>query len=196
MFIILARLAVPILIIIFGSKDFIDAVMTGKTDTLKQDAMKLGWRVIVGLFIFFIPTIANAFLNGLSYYRVISDDINQCQNCLLSPFNENYCVEGGSSAGMTDANKKTGSYVPIESTRNASAEGDIVSTRNSGAEGDIVSTRNSGAEGDIVTTRNSDANGNIATTRNSSADGSIATTRNGNVVIVQDPDNDPNNRAN
>ena len=99
----IAKLVIPILIIIMGTWDFFKAV-TGADEsgkTLKKKTTTLLYRIGAGVFIFFIPTLTNAFFNGLVYYKVISDDVNQCQNCLLNPNDPRYCEIWASSAGST-----------------------------------------------------------------------------------------------
>lgn len=189
-FILFARFAVPILIIIFGSKDFINSIMSGKTDSLKQDGIKLGWRVVVGLFVFFVPTITNAFMNGLNYYKVISDDINQCQNCLLSPLNENYCKAGADATGSTDANKRDVDYTNIDTTRNASADGELGNTTPGVNAGKIdANTPNVDASKIDANTPGVNA-GNTGTNTPNVNSGN--TGNNPPVVIIQDPDDNRN----
>ncbi|MCR4581290.1 MAG: hypothetical protein K5666_02130 [Bacilli bacterium] len=94
----IAKLAIPIVIIIRGILDFFRATIAGDQATLKKKAVSLMWRGICGVFIFFIPSVTSAFFSGLSYYQVVSDDVNACQNCLLHPNDPAYCYIGFDSS--------------------------------------------------------------------------------------------------
>ena len=174
-FIIIARFAVPILVIIFGSKDFIETIISGKEESLKADAKKLGLRVVVGLFVFFAPTIANAFFNGLNRYQVISDQVNQCQNCLLNPFNEAYCVEGKDAPGSTNANTKSVNASNIATTRNAGVDASKVDANTPGVDSNnITTTRVAGVDASKIDPNTPNVN---------TSDGN----NNKNVVVVEEP---------
>lgn len=112
--IILAKFAVPIIIIFIGTIDLSKVVVSGKEDVIKKQFRTLGWRVVLGLLIMFSPTLINAILSGLAYYQVISEDINRCQNCLLNPLGAGNCQTnaegGGNTAGASD---KTVDYTNI-----------------------------------------------------------------------------------
>lgn len=175
-FIIIARLAVPILIIVFGSKDFISAILNGTTDELKKDAKKLGQRVVVGLFVFFAPTIANAFFNGLNRYKVISDQVNQCQNCLLNPFNEAFCVVGGDATGSTDANKKSVDASKIETTRNSNVDASKIDANTPGVDAGKIDANTPSVDAGKIDANTPSVDTNQQTTTRQ-------------VVVIQDPDN-------
>ena len=81
--IIIIKIITPLAIILMGSFDFYKAVSSGKQDDLKKQAIMLGNRVLVGLIIFFLPTILKTTLNFLSGD---SEYIN-CINCLFDPTN-------------------------------------------------------------------------------------------------------------
>lgn len=94
-FIFLAKLFVPLLIIGFGSFDLYKSILNGGGESMSKQLKSLGFRVIAGIVVFFIPTIVNAFLGQLVAMQGISDEITGCQVCLLDPFNchpkqENY----------------------------------------------------------------------------------------------------------
>jgi hypothetical protein len=147
--IVIARFLVPIIVIVIGSKDFVSAVLSGESSTLRTSAKKLGLRVVIGLFVFFIPALAHAFLSGLSHYNLISDDINQCQNCLLDPFNEAYCIVDGDAAGSTP-NRNNVDSQNVDTTRNANADGELGDTTpdvNAGQTGTNTPSVNAGQTG-------------------------------------------------
>ncbi len=81
--IIIIKIITPLAIILMGSFDFYKAVSSGKQDDLKKQAIMIGNRVLVGLIIFFLPTIIKTTLNFLSGD---SEYIN-CINCLFDPTN-------------------------------------------------------------------------------------------------------------
>ena len=80
----LAKLFVPLIIIGWGIFDIYKSVMAGTTDSLSSQFKSLAFRLIIGIFIFFIPTLLNLFLNGLPNYTA---DIKGCQQAILDPFN-------------------------------------------------------------------------------------------------------------
>lgn len=88
-FIFIAKMLVPIIIIGFGTFDLYKAVINGGSDSISKQAKTLGMRILVGILIFFVPTIVNLVLGQLTAYRAISSDITGCQTCLLDPFNCN-----------------------------------------------------------------------------------------------------------
>ena len=81
--IIIIKIITPLAIILMGSFDFYKAVSSGKPDDLKKQAIMLGNRVLVGLIIFFLPTILKTALNFISGE---SEYIN-CIDCLFDPNN-------------------------------------------------------------------------------------------------------------
>ena len=90
-FILIAKFAIPIIIIVKGTLDLVNTVTKGTSDSLKKEFTSLGFRVVIGLFIMFAPTILKASISGLSYYKVISKEAEACQKCLFDPFGEGNC---------------------------------------------------------------------------------------------------------
>ncbi len=82
--VMIVRICVPIFIIVMGTMDIYNTVNSGKTDDLKKNLTTLGKRMIIGLIVFFIPTIVRLVVNGLggndSNYQV-------CVNCIDNPKN-------------------------------------------------------------------------------------------------------------
>ena len=82
--VMVVRICVPMFIIIMGTLDIYNTVSSGKTDDLKKNLTILGKRMIIGLIVFFIPTIVRLVVNGLggndSNYQV-------CVNCIDNPRN-------------------------------------------------------------------------------------------------------------
>ena len=61
------RIGVPILIILLGIIDFAKAVMTSKEDEMKASQNKFVKRLIIGIAIFFIPTLVNLIMDLTNY---------------------------------------------------------------------------------------------------------------------------------
>ena len=82
--VMIVRICVPIFIIVMGKMDIYNTVSSGKNDDLKKNLTTLGKRMIIGLIVFFIPTIVRLVVNGLggndSNYQV-------CVNCIDNPKN-------------------------------------------------------------------------------------------------------------
>lgn len=82
--VMVVRICVPMFIIIMGTLDIYNTVSSGKNDDLKKNLTTLGKRMIIGLIVFFIPTIVRLVVNGLggndSNYQV-------CVNCIDNPRN-------------------------------------------------------------------------------------------------------------
>lgn len=83
----LIKIAIPILIIIFGILDFGKAVTGGDDKTIKASMKTLGIRVIAGLVIFFIPSIVLCVFGLVNSYSSMTADFGVCQTCILSPWN-------------------------------------------------------------------------------------------------------------
>lgn len=82
--VMIVRICVPIFIIVMGTMDIYNTVSSGKNDDLKKNLTTLGKRMVIGLIVFFIPTIVRLVVNGLggndSNYQV-------CVNCIDNPKN-------------------------------------------------------------------------------------------------------------
>ena len=90
-FVMLSRAFIPILVIIWGVFDFTKVVTQGTTDSLKKDAKTFGVRVLLGLFIFFVPTIIYAIFNMFVYWKIVEDEYMKCANCIFHPFDSSKC---------------------------------------------------------------------------------------------------------
>lgn len=81
-----AKFAIPVIIVIFGSVDIAKSVIAGTTDSLKKQFKSLGFRVLIGLVVFFLPTLVNAILSSTSSFDEVSGEYTSCKDCMLEPF--------------------------------------------------------------------------------------------------------------
>lgn len=79
--IVIIKIITPLAIILMGSFDFYKAVSSGKAEDLKKQAIMLGNRVLVGVIIFFLPTILKTALNFISG----DSEYITCIDCLFDP---------------------------------------------------------------------------------------------------------------
>ena len=96
------KIAIPLVIIVFGMMDFGKAVVAEKDDEIKKNAIKLGRRAIAGVIIFFIPSIVIWLFKTVPSYD--SKDFGVCEACLLHP-NADTC-----DTAATQAKEKTKTY--------------------------------------------------------------------------------------
>jgi len=83
----LIKIAMPILIIVFGILDFGKAVTGGDQKVIKESVTKIGIRIVAGLVIFFIPSIVVWLFSLVNAYNNMIEDFQVCQSCLLAPWN-------------------------------------------------------------------------------------------------------------
>ncbi len=85
----IARYFIPLLIIGFGTFDLYKTVMAGTTDSLSKQAKSLGFRILLGLIIVFLPTLLNTILSQIDAFNSINGEYHSCEVCVLDPFNCN-----------------------------------------------------------------------------------------------------------
>lgn len=82
---ILAKIAVPLILIIVGSLDLYKAVMGKDEKDLAKSLKSLVLRLIAGIFIFFVPTIVN-YAFDLIYDSTDGEAVDKkCVTCVLDP---------------------------------------------------------------------------------------------------------------
>ena len=95
LFIYLAKILVPLLIIILGIKDVAIVVVKGDTEGIRNGLGSLFRRLASGLIIFLVPTmIPNVIKMLVDDYE--NSDTARCSTCLFSPFKgecDNYIKE-------------------------------------------------------------------------------------------------------
>lgn len=82
------KIVVPVLIIILGSIDVAKAVTSGEEKDIKEGAMKLLKRLLIGMAIFFLPSIVKVI-----YFSLTNDyketgfkkDASVCIVCVTTP---------------------------------------------------------------------------------------------------------------
>jgi len=79
------KIAIPLIIIIFGMMDFGKAVVSEKDEDVKKQAVKLLRRAIAGVIIFFIPTLVIWIFETINDYSNNEGNFTNCKNCLLHP---------------------------------------------------------------------------------------------------------------
>ena len=80
------RFFVPILIIIFASIKFINSITSIDDKVIYKDLKNFLLRLVVGLFVFFLPTMIDAVLSFTNYYT----SSKACYQCI---FNADACKE-------------------------------------------------------------------------------------------------------
>ncbi len=85
------KIAMPLVIIIYGIMDLGKAVVASKEDEIKTGAKRLMWRAVAGVAIFFIPSIVLWLFGTISQYAAASENagFDNCKTCILAPWNCN-----------------------------------------------------------------------------------------------------------
>lgn len=83
-FLTLAKIILPLVIIIIGMKDFFNVIVAYKDDEFKNSINSLFKRIIAGLIIFILPSILNFFLNLSASYQKTASEFASCSVCLTS----------------------------------------------------------------------------------------------------------------
>ena len=98
----IVKIAMPLLIIVYGILDFGKAVTGGDTKNIKDSFSKFGIRVIAGLIIFFIPTIVMWVFGLVAQYAAHANEFEICQKCILDP----WACPHASTSGKSNTSKK------------------------------------------------------------------------------------------
>jgi large-conductance mechanosensitive channel len=81
------KIIVPVILIILGSIDFAKAVINAKDDSLSKAAGMFLRRILIGIFIFFIPTIVSVIFNSIASASESLQAGEACNTCLNNPRN-------------------------------------------------------------------------------------------------------------
>lgn len=90
-FLTIAKIVVPLIIIITGMISFTNVIISGKTEDLQNTAKQLIKKIIAGLIIFFIPGILDYCFENIVGYS--DSDYTACVKCVTSPDSCNINVE-------------------------------------------------------------------------------------------------------
>lgn len=80
----LLKVFVPIIIIIWATLKFYQAVTAGSSEALSKQVKSLLYRIGIGVMVFFVPTLIDAVL-----VNFIPADSKKCEICVLKPFSCN-----------------------------------------------------------------------------------------------------------
>ena len=138
-FILIAKIIVPIILIILGTITFAKAALSNDEKSTMDAAVMFGKKVLIGLIIFFVPTVLDF---GLSLVSGVSDTMQKFENCtacIFSPNDSGRCspqnLQDGTS-NNTNGSGGSGSGDKYEDTNNSgggSGSGDkYEDTNNSG----------------------------------------------------------------
>ena len=85
-FLFALKIVVPLLIIVLGIVDFAKAIASSDDKAISTAGKSLLRRFIIGVVIFFIPTIVDLVFGFISNFTGdIMNEIATCEECLLSP---------------------------------------------------------------------------------------------------------------
>ncbi len=79
------KILIPVIIIILGIIDLGKAVISGKDDEIKKSTTALMMRLIIGIVVFFVPSIVRAVFGLVDNYNEVKGPANVCINCVTSP---------------------------------------------------------------------------------------------------------------
>lgn len=80
-----AKLLIPLIIIVMGTMDFYKAVVADKSDEIKTQSIRFLKRIILGIIVFFIPTILNSFMLLVDGYTELEVKHKNCITCAVYP---------------------------------------------------------------------------------------------------------------
>lgn len=80
----IARYFVPLIIIGWGTLDLYKAVMGGSSDSFTKQIKGLVFRVLIGLFIVFVPTFLHMILSQIDSFGTLEGEYHNCSVCVRS----------------------------------------------------------------------------------------------------------------
>ena len=81
------KVAIPLIIVIYGMIDLGKAVVASKDDEIKKAAKQVGVRLAAGILIYFIPSLVMLVFGWISDYNnlMTESEFQVCSNCILKP---------------------------------------------------------------------------------------------------------------
>ena len=79
------KIVIPLIIIILGMVELSKAVLSSDEKAIRVSATNLFKKIIIGVIIFFIPTVINFAFYLVSDFLNVSSEYDNCFNCLTSP---------------------------------------------------------------------------------------------------------------
>ena len=104
--IIVIKILVPIILIVLGSIDLGKASLSGDDKAMKDATVQFAKKVLIGLIIFFIPTVLDFFLSLIDGTTEISNKYRGCTECILNPSDESKCSPKKLTDGTTTEKNK------------------------------------------------------------------------------------------
>ena len=83
--IMVLKILVPVILIIWGTIGLAQAMISGEDKAVSKQAASFIKKFVVGIVIFFIPTIVNALFSLMETFLPFKSDYNNCLNCITSP---------------------------------------------------------------------------------------------------------------
>ena len=82
------KIAIPILIIVFGMIDLGKSVVASKPEEISKSAKSLAFRAVAGIFIFFVPTLVSMVFKVAPGFKedIVNDaEYQVCLQCVTDP---------------------------------------------------------------------------------------------------------------
>ena len=87
-FLLVIKIIIPIIIIVMGIFDFAKAVTSSDEKALGKAASSLGQRIVMGVAIFFVPTIISFIFSLIGAAAPQIKEVAPCKDCLLRPLSD------------------------------------------------------------------------------------------------------------
>ena len=82
------KICLPLIIIILGSIDLGKAIFAGDDKAIHESTGMLFKRIASGIIIYFIPTILNIAISGVTGFTDVKSDYDNLRKCVFKPFSE------------------------------------------------------------------------------------------------------------
>ena len=78
----IAKILIPLVIIVMGIMDFFRAITAGKDDEIKKSAKSFVWRLVAGVVIFFLPSVISLVFSWIPEWSGYDGSFQQCFKCV------------------------------------------------------------------------------------------------------------------
>lgn len=112
------KIAIPILLIVFGMLDLGKAVVASDDKEIKNATTKLAKRAVAGVVIFFIPTLVGAIFSLVAGWGEVKDTYDLCKNCIVNPTNDKTCRNAAQPSASKKPAQNNGNTDKTENTEN------------------------------------------------------------------------------